>query len=328
MLAGVTRATTPPPPVTLVSGSDSFLAERAVADVLSRARHADPEVDVSTVQAVETGAAGLAEMLSPSLFAATRVAVIDGLDQASEDLAAELARLAADPPDGAVLVLVHLAGSKGKRLLDALRRSGVVEVRCDPLKRAEDVLDFVLGEARDQRGRIERAAATRLVEVLGNDLRTLASMTEQLVADSDGTVTVDLIEQYVGGRAEVKGWAVADLAVTGQSERALAELGWAMASGTDPVLVVGALAASLRTLARLSAVPRGYRDTDVARDLGVPSWKVRVLRGQLRGWSASGLAQALRAVASADLAIKGASFDPALALSATVLAIGEARAGH
>jgi len=325
MLRGVAPSLTPPPAVTLVCGPEGFLAERAVADVLVRARHVDADADVSTVAAAETSPAGLAEMLSPSLFATTRVAVIEGLDQASEDLSDEVDRLAATPLPGAVVVLVHPGGLKGKRLLDSLRRRGVTEVRCDPIKRADDAVAFVRTEARDRRGRIEQDAAARLVEVLGADLRTLASMSEQLVADSDGTVTVDLVNQYVEGRAEVKGWVVADYVVTGQSEQALAELRWALAAGTDPVLVVGALAGSLRTLTRLSAVPRGFRDADVARDLGVPSWKVRALRGQLRGWSADGLAQAIRAVAAADLAIKGASFDPVLALSTAVLAVTDAR---
>jgi DNA polymerase-3 subunit delta len=113
--------------------------------------------------------------------------------------------------------------------------------------------------------------------------------------------------------------------VTGRADLALTELRWALAQGTDGVLVVGALASSLRTLARLSAVPRGYRDTDVARDLGVPSWKVRLLRGQLHGWTADRLADALREVAAADLAIKGGSSDPTLVLTTTVLAVADAR---
>jgi DNA polymerase-3 subunit delta len=78
-------------------------------------------------------------------------------------------------------------------------------------------------------------------------------------------------------------------------------------------------------LIRLSAMPRGYRDNDVARDLKVPSWKVRLLRGQLRGWSVAGLEHALRAVGDGDLAIKGGSTDHVLALSELVLAVSDCR---
>lgn len=325
MLARVSRATAPPAPVTLVCGSESFLAERAVADVLARARDVDSEVDLTRLAAADASPAMLMETLSPSLFAASRVAVLEGLDQAPDELGSTLVGLVQAPPDGAVLVLVHPGGNKGKRLLDQLRAGGVAEVRADSVRRGDELLEFVVHEARTHRGLMDREAAARLVEVLGGDLRGLASMAEQLVADSEGTVTIDLVSQYVDGRADVKGWTVADLTVTGHTAKALAELRWALASGTDSVLVVGALAGSLRTLTRLTAMPRGYRDADVARDLAVPPWKVRVLRSQLRGWSTPGLALALRAVAEADLAIKGASSDHALALSKAVLAVVDAR---
>ena len=325
MLATVSRVTVPPAPVTLVCGPESFLAERAVADVMARARHADSEVDVSWLAAADINSAILMETLSPSLFAVSRVAVVQGLDQTPDDLSSTLEALVQAPPDGAVLVLVHPGGNKGKRLLDALRKRGVTEVRADSVRRGDELLEFVVGEARSHHGVIDREAAARLVEVLGGDLRGLASMTEQLVADSDGAVSIDLVSQYVDGRAEVKGWTVADLTVTGQTAKALAELRWALVSGTDSVLVVGALAVSLRTLTMLTAIPRGYREADVARDLAVPPWKVRVLRSQLRGWSETGLATALRSVAEADLAIKGGSSDHALALSKAVLAVVDAR---
>ncbi len=321
----VTERPSAPAPVTLVSGAEQLLCERAVEAVIAAARADDPDADVTWMAAADTTPGGLLEMLSPSLFAASRVAVVTGVDQASDDLAAALREAAEQPEEGAVLVVVHPGGVKGKRLLDALRKAGVAEVRCDPVKRADDLHAFVVGEARRHRGRIDDDAAARLVDVVGSDLRGLASMTEQLVADGEGRVTLDLVSAYVDGRAEVKGWDIADLTVTGQTEKALAELRWALAGGTDAVLVVGALAGSLRQLTQLAAVPRGQRDADVARDLKVPPWKVRILRRQLGGWSGAGLSRAILAVAKADLDIKGGSTDHALALSEAVLAVGDAR---
>ena len=283
-----------PAPVTLVSGPESLLAERAVAEIVRYARETDPEVDVTRVSADELSPGAIAELLSPSLFSAVRVAVVSDLDQATDEVGEALAAVVSDPPADCMLVLVHPGGMKGKRVLDGLRRAGVAEQRCDAVKRPEDLVEFVRREVRRHRGHIDPDAAARLVEVLGADLRALASMVDQLTADSDGQVTAAQVASYVEGRADVKGWTIADHAVTGRTDTALSELRWALATGTDPVLVVGALASSLRTLARLSSIPRGYRDADVARDLGVPPWKVKVLRSQLRGWSPSQLARALQ----------------------------------
>ena len=146
------------------------------------------------------------------------------------------------------------------------------------------------------------------------------------MADSDGGMVDDgVVTTYFEGRAEVRGWVVADRAVEGRTADALEQLRWALETGTDPVLVTAALATAVRLLARLSGVPRGVRDADVARDLEVPPWKVRMLRGQLRGWTPTGLVRAVRAVAAADLAVKGGGNDPTLALTTALLEIGAAR---
>lgn len=325
ILASMTTAGGPAP-VTLVTGAEQLLSERAVQAVVDEVRDTDPEADVTTAVATETSPGALAEMLSPSLFAATRVAVLTGLDGASDELGDVVVEAATGPSRDAVLVLVHPGGVKGKRLLDALRKAGVAEVRCDAIRRPGELRDFVVSEVRRHGGRIDDDAAARLVDVMGADLRSLASLSEQLVSDGEGHVSVTLVNSYAEGRADVKGWDIADLVVSGQPSQALAELRWALAGGTDPVLVVGALAGSLRQLTQLAAVPRGQRDADVARDLKVPPWKVRILRGQLRGWTGPGLAAAIRATAAADLAIKGGSSDPTLALSEAVLTVCDARA--
>jgi DNA polymerase-3 subunit delta len=314
-----------PAPVTLVTGAEQLLSERAVQVIVDQVRETDPEVDVARAAASETSPGFLAEMLSPSLFAQSRVAVLTGLDAASDEMGDVLVEAARTPSSDAVLVLVHPGGTKGKRLLDALRKVGVPEVRCDSVRRPGELRDFVISEVRRHAGRVDDDAAARLVDVVGADLRGLASLSEQLVADGEGRVTVSLVDAYAEGRADVKGWDIADLVVSGQVSQAMAELRWALAGGTDPVLVVGALAGSLRQLTQLAAVPRGQRDADVARDLKVPPWKVRILRGQLRGWTGSGLAAAIRAVAAADLAIKGGSSDPTLALSDAVLTVCDSR---
>jgi DNA polymerase-3 subunit delta len=49
------------------------------------------------------------------------------------------------------------------------------------------------------------------------------------------------------------------------------------------------------------------------------------MRAQVRGWDAGGLATALRAVASADAAVKGAEGDAEYALERAVLAVSDAR---
>lgn len=313
--------------VTLVQGAESFLAERATSSVVTGARTAaeavGAEVDVTEAAAAELSPAALAELASPSLFASVRVVVVRDLQEADEQLAAVLVAQAATPPDDVRLVLVHPGGVKAKALLDRLRRAGVACVQCDKITRHDELVDFVRAEV----AAVVEAAGRALVDAVGNDLRSLAAAAAQLVADSGGRVTRQTVETYFEGRAEVKSFAVADRAVEGRTKLAVEELRWALEAGVAPVLVTSALAAALRNLVRIQAVPRGARDADVARDLGVPPWKLRTLRQQARGWTEDGLATALGATARADADVKGAANDVALALSRAVIAVGAARRG-
>ncbi|SDU60270.1 DNA polymerase III, delta subunit [Jiangella alkaliphila] len=282
---------------------------------------------MSQVSGSELTAGALAEHVSPSLFATRRVLLVNDVQDVSESVGDVLVGYVNTPIDGIHVVLLHPGGVKGKKLLTALRKAGVHEVPAERLTRPDDQVSFVRAEVRRNGGRIDEAAARQLVESVGGDLRGLASAAGQLAVDApDGQVTAQVVSMYFEGRAEVKGWVVADRAVEGKTGEAVEQLRWALETGTDPVLVTGSLATSLRSLARLAGAPRGMRDADVARDLGIPPWKVRVLRGQLRGWTPNGLARAIRAVADADLAVKGGGNDATLALTTALVAIGSARA--
>jgi DNA polymerase-3 subunit delta len=119
----------------------------------------------------------------------------------------------------------------------------------------------------------------------------------------------------------VKSFAIADAALLGRTSSALEELRWALDNGTAPVLVTSAFAAGLRGLAKVKSASRGLRDAELAREAGVPPWKLRTLREQARGWDERGLAQAITAVAQADADVKGAASDVAYSLERMVLRV-------
>ena len=68
------------------------------------------------------------------------------------------------------------------------------------------------------------------------------------------------------------------------------QLRWAIGGRVDPVLITSAVAAGLRSIARYQAAPRGLREGDLAREVGVPPWKLKVIARQSQGWSPRGAA--------------------------------------
>jgi DNA polymerase-3 subunit delta len=315
--------------VTLVTGPEEFLNERAISAALQAVRKADAESEVSETTGDQLTMGSLAELAAPSLFSAIRCVVVRGLEDLPEETHAGLLDYAAAPADDVGLVLAHSGGQKGSGLLTRLRRLGpVIEVKSAVLKPSE-YSRWVAAECRGQGARIAEDAADLLVQAVGQDLRALAGAAHQLANDFAGEpLTADVVRRYFGGRAEVKGFAVADAAIYGRTARALEELRWAIDNGTAPVLVTSAFASGLRGLARFKSAARGLREADLAREVGVPPWKLRTLREQARGWEDLGLVRAIQAVAQADADVKGAAGDASYALERMVLSVADARSSR
>ena len=312
-------------PLTLVTGPEALLRDRAVTAAVAAARVADPEADVHDLSAVGLEPGRVTGLASPSLFGGTPVIVVRDVADAAEAVTDELKAVIADPGDDVVLVLVHPGGVKGKSLLDAARAAGAVVVDCKVVKWESDKVAFVQSEFKAAGRRVAPAAAVALVDALGSDLRELANACAQLVADTEGTVDRAVVERYHAGRVEVTGFKVADAAVEGRYEEALRLLRHALATGSDPVPVNAAFAMGLRTLAKVGGASRTARPDDVARDLGLAPFQVKKARGQLAGWSPDGVAAAIVAVARADEQIKGGGTDPVYALERAVTDIVAAR---
>ncbi|MFC9974928.1 DNA polymerase III subunit delta [Spirillospora sp. NPDC127200] len=311
--------------ITLIVGDEELLVERAIGDVVASARSADPDTEVIDLLPGGLEPGRLAELTSPSLFGGAKVLVLRSAQDLGKDLTAEVLRYVQTPAPEVALVAVHHGGAKGKALVDGLAKAGARKVSCPKIGKAGERIDFVRAEFRRHGGKISVDGARTLVEAVGNDLRELAGAASQLIADTGGKVDDAAIARYYRGRAEVSGFTVADKAVEGQLADALEQLRWALATGVAPVLIVSALAQGVRGLAKVGGAPRGAQPAALARDLGMPPWKIQRVQKQLRGWSGDGVARALTAVAKADAQVKGGAADPAYALEKAVGDIVAAR---
>jgi DNA polymerase-3 subunit delta len=315
--------------VTLVTGPEEFLGERAIGGVRAAVRQHDGEAELSETSAGSLTMATLGELAAPSLFSTTRCVVVRRLEDLPEESAPGLLDYAAAPAEDVALVLAHSGGPKGSGLLAKLRKLGAVtEIKSAPLT-AREFPGFVVNQLRERQVRIDPDAADFLIQAVGQDLRALSAAASQLADDFEGKpLTVEMVKQYFGGRAEAKSFAVADHTLYGQTAKALEELRWALDRGTAPVLITSAMAAGLRSLAKFVSAPRGIRNNDLMREVGVPAWKIDTLRRQSHGWDDDGLGRAIRSVARADADIKGQASDPAYALEKMVLEVVRARPAH
>ncbi len=325
MLCCVVAARSPFGRLVLVSGPESLLADRAVASLLKSMRSESPDVEISEIEAAGLDRGKLAEITSPSLFSSRRAAVINDLENLAPELDVELVNLAAAQISDLALIVVHRGGQKGKGLIDKLKSAGAEVIECAAVKTWE-LPQFVSKEGKQAGSSIDAGAASALVDAVGHDLRTLAAAVTQLVSDGEGgPITADQVRRYFGGRAEVTSFAVADATLAGRTGVAMEQLRWALATGVAPVLITSALASGIRGLGKLITAGGGQREADLAREVGVPPWKLKSMRSQARGWNQGSLARALQAVAVADADIKGAADDAAFALERAVLSVSRLR---
>lgn len=310
-------------PLHLVLGDEELLVERAVAAILRSVREnaASDDVPVSRVRAGDVDAYELAELLSPSLFADERVVVLEAAGEAGKDAATLIATAAADIPPANVLVVVHSGGGRAKSLASQLRDLGADVHPCAKITKPSERADFVRGEFRSSDVRADDETVTALLDAVGSDVRELASACSQLVADTGGHVDVAAVRRYHSGKAEVKGFDIADKAVTGDLAGAAEALRWAMMRGEPHVVLADALAEAVHAIARvgpLSGDP--YR---LAAELGMPPWRVQKAQRQARRWSRDTVATAIKLVAALNADVKGAAADADYALEAAVRKVAE-----
>lgn len=160
-----------------------------------------------------------------------------------------------------------------------------------------------------------------MLDAVGSDIRELAAACSQLVADTDGRVDAAAVRRYHSGKAEVKGFDIADKAVVGDVEGAAEALRWAMLSGEPRVVLADALAEAVHTIARVAPLSGDpYR---LAGELGMPPWRIQKAQKQARRWSRDRVATALRLVADLNADVKGAAADADYALEAAVRKVAE-----
>ena len=296
----------------LIQGSESLLADRAIAQILATKSQAQ----VITLLASEVEIGVITDNLAPSLFGDQRVVVIKEMQDLDSDCSDEISTYLESQDENLTLLLWHKGGVKGKALVDKVKKAGAQIIAAEAIKKESEKSDFVRSEFKRLNRKITTEAVQALLDSLGSDLRELSAACSQLASD---------VVAYQLGRVESTGFDVADAALEGNTPIALINLRNALLTGTDPVLIVSALAASFRTLAKVSGASRSVKSFELAQSLAIAPWQIDKARRQLVGWSDNAMAKAVIAISAADADIKGAAADPIYALERAIMTVCTAK---
>lgn len=299
-----------PAPVVMISGSEQVLIRMAKDRIVAAVRKKDPEeidLDAAGYQGGE-----LAMAASPSLFSTSKLIVVEAVEKCSEAFLTDALAYLDDPNDDTVVLLLHGGGNRGAKLVKALDTAGFPRIDAAPLKNESDRAKFAQARFKTAKRQIDEAGMAALMSALGSDLAELNAGVDQLIEDTSGTITAEIVDKYYGGRVEATGFKVADAAVSGDAGSALSLLRHALSTGSDPVPLVAAVAMKLRSMAKV----QGFSGSsgELAAELKMAPWQVDRARREVRRWNEVALGQSLIAAAEADEAVKGGGRDPVYAV--------------
>lgn len=310
----------------LIHGSEEVLADRALAEALT----ARVEFERTTLNGDEIELGRYSEVIAPSLFADKRVVVIRDLQDAQAEVAEEIIHSLDQLDPNLHLIFIHRGGVKGKGLVEKIKKAKAEVITCEPMKKITDKQTFVREEFARHGRKISSGGVSALIDATGSDMRELAAACSQIAFDtiaSKATIDEDDIAKYYQGRVEATGFDVADAAVAGDPQGALIALRNALDSGTDPIMILSAIATSVRTIAKVSGAPRNANPYQLASSLKLAPWQIEKARRQMSKWAPGMITFSIKELARADLAVKGAEADPIYALERTVVAIAKKVAG-
>ena len=313
-------------PLLLIHGAEDALADRALQQALAERK----DFERTNLDGVEIELGRFAEAVAPSLFSELRIVILRNLQDVSsevgEEILSELSNLTLDESSTMHLVFLHKGGVKGKGLVEKIKKLGAQYIACEPLKKESEKSEFVKEEFARNGRKISANAISALVDATGNDTRELAAVCSQIAFDTD--VNKEIIDEedianYYQGRVVATGFDVADAVISGNPKASLIAFRNAIDTGTDPVMIISAIASSVRALAKVSDAPRNSKSFELAGKLGMAPWQIDKARRQLNKWRPGMISFAINEIAIADAGIKGAAADPIFALEKSILAIAQ-----
>lgn len=307
-------------PIIFIKAAEPLFAERAMTRLRAMARSRDPHTERIVIDCASYRRGQLAQMVSPSLFGEAKFVELPDMENMGDDLLDDLLKYAEAPDPDTWMVLRRNKGVRGKKLVDKLASMKMPTVECPELKYAKQKMALVMNDARAAARRIDTEAAQALVDAMPTATE-LASALAQLIADTDGTITIDTVNTYHAGRIEANGFQVADAVIAGRTGQALALARHAYETGVDPVVIVSALAIKMRHICLADAASH----LGGAQAVGMSPWQLKNARQDAYAWSEAGKALAISAIAEADAQVKGQSRDPQYAVERAIVRICDAR---
>jgi DNA polymerase III subunit delta len=276
---------------------------------------ADASLD-AVIDAIET----------PSLFGGATLVVVRGIESLADSVQERLARsLERQAPQVTLVVIAR--GADMRRKFMARCRELAERVAVDH-PRPHEMRGWADRFARERRRALDDDARELLIDCVGRDLLVLATELDKLTAavPESRPIAIDDVRRVTAAGREHGNFEVVDAVTAGDPRAAVRALGLALDEGAPAIALVGALAATLRTImAGADLVARGKTVDEAVRALPMAPYQRRNVEHALRRFGARTVRRALLQLADIDVAAKTGIGDPRALLEDWVLWLCRAR---
>lgn len=292
-------------PAYLLIGTDRPKVSRALGRL--RGRFGAEAVEILSAETA-SGDDVVAALNALGLFGAGRLVIVGSVERWKKgDVAAVRAYLEAPAP-GAVLALVTDDAPGDAALADAIARVGKV-LRYD-VPKPKDPSVWVRAEFERLEAQAHEEAARRLVEIVGEDVSTLAPEVDKIATwaagEAIGAREVELLA--VPGNAETPAWTLSDAWGRRDVSGVLAACESELDQGVEPFLLAVRLAAQVGFVRAVQALAgEGLGAREIASRLKKHEFRVRKAREHADRYAREELDAAVVRLAELDAALKGAS---------------------
>jgi DNA polymerase-3 subunit delta len=300
-------------PVYFLFGSEAYLrdeAARAIADAAlqNTLLREFNESSFNLLTDDVRSAVAIAEQLPMmSDRRVVRIRNFAKLKEADEDM---LLKYLDRPVESSVIIFTADDPDKRKRLAKTLMAGAAFEFQ--PLK-TNELQTWIKAHLKKLKVEIEPRAGHRILEMVRSDLHTLTNELNKLAAASlpSGRITLELVDALISRSREHMNWELSDNIVAGNRKAALKTVGDLLDDGVEPVLLIGLIGGTYRRMALAKALlSQGAAPAKIFSEVRMPPFKQGAYLSMLKQIDSGAMAQRIRRIAEADLAIKTSKATP------------------
>lgn len=328
-------------PLYLFEGAETYLRDQAVKKLTDVA--VDASVRDFNFAAISVSQGDLDEALALAkqfpMISARRMIVVTGFEAISDDDQLELLKnYLRNPVETSVLVFVS-DGLDNRRNISTMLRKACEIVSFEPLDERGGAPTWIRDYVTRGGCSIDQASAAYLVGTVGVDLLRLSNELDKLIAfvGDRGRITQDEIDELVRHSREHSNFELTDAVVEGNRKKALNLLHKIFDNASESqqslsLMILGAIASNYRKmLGAKELMKQNAPNSEVAKLVGLPPFKVGQFNEQVRRIETSQLLKGMERIAATDVALKTSMATPRLLLEVLICELcpaqSERRAG-